>query len=252
MTHRDEKRHSELIEIVQERLDSEADCREEAGLALAELKPFFPVYSSEGWDAFCKEKFQFWDGNKRKPLSGRHADRLIAFAKMRAKLGPQGPKNEYESRALAQFPEHLRASAMKALAAGGEITASRIAELLAEVTASKDPAKVIARWRVEASRRRAADEANQRRQDSEATREEKAVAAFKKKLSKIRVQTVTEVRRAHVSSRKLIGILDMDQIDPLLAGMVEKADEIAHLAALAIDAAAASEATGSAEESKAA
>ncbi len=200
------------------------------------------------WDAFCREKFQFWDGNKRKPLSGRHADRLINFARIREKLGPIGPRNESQSRDLAQFPEHLRASAMEALAAGGEITAPRIAELLAEVTASKDPAKVIARWRVEASKQRAASKARQRRQDSEASRKEKAIARVKKDLEAVRVIAVLKVKRVHTKLRGYVGIVDMESIDQILVSAAEQAEALAHTLALAIDKINESVATGAAEE----
>src|SRR5688572_11984345 len=122
----DKKRLDGLFAIAQDRLDSYV----EAGTALAQVKKL-GGYSKVEWDAVCKQKLLLYS----KPLSGRHADRLIAAAKqaMQVRLGPnrsQVPANEYQSRALSRLPSYMRGPALETISAGGKVTVERIEELL--------------------------------------------------------------------------------------------------------------------------
>ncbi len=147
------------------------------------------------------------------------------FGEQRSRLGPIGPRNESQARALGQAPPRLQGSVMDAVVAEGPPTGSRISELVRKAMGSKNPEEVIEQSKAAALRKN-----HDRKQESEGEKDRKKVCSIQRKLEKLRVGVVRDVGVIIAAARKTVGLLDVDRLEPVLVEMMRHAREIEDLA----------------------
>ena len=218
----DEQRLEILVRALKQRQEEEAENHLDQAELLVQIEEQIEPASQEEWGAFCETHFGF---------GPRRANQLVKELRRHQDSGTAVP-TERHGRYLGQLPPELQREVMLIL--GDDATSDEVKAFVEKVKdlvlAGADVRAELAKERVSRSEAKAKKDAETRRQ----TKEERAIGGLRKKLNQVHVRPVADVNAALTSSKRVVGLVDLDRLEPILEEMRRPANELADLAGQAL------------------